>query len=140
MRDLPHCVRHIPAPLAAGALAKDLKVTALQESLSLRDFVAPKGLATLRVPFPAPLAAGALAKDLKITALQESLSLRDFVAPKALRHPCPLAAGALAKHCYQGITQPGGRYFVSVQPLPKASFRRGRPETKLASLFAMLTP
>ncbi|MDY5357768.1 MAG: hypothetical protein SPG52_07590, partial [Candidatus Cryptobacteroides sp.] len=56
--------------------------------------------------------------------------------------PTSLSArrGALAKHCYQGITQPGGRYFVSVQPLPKASFRRGRPETKLASLFAMLTP
>ena len=37
--------------------------------------------------------------------------------------PFPLAAGALAKHCYQGVTRPGGRYFVSVQPLPKASFR-----------------
>ena len=40
------------------------------ESLSLRDFVAPEGLATLRVPFPLPLAAGALANDLKLTALR----------------------------------------------------------------------
>ena len=40
--------------------ANDLKLTAFQESLSLRDFVAPKGLATLRVPFPSPLAAGPL--------------------------------------------------------------------------------
>ena len=30
------------------------------EFLSLRDFVAPEGLATLRVSFPCPLAAGAL--------------------------------------------------------------------------------
>ena len=37
--------------------------------------------------------------------------------------PCPLAAGALAKHCYQGVTRPGGRYFVSVQPLPSIILR-----------------
>ena len=32
--------------------ANDLKLTALQEFLSLRDFVALEGLATLCVPFP----------------------------------------------------------------------------------------
>ena len=35
--------------------------------------------------------------------------------------PCPLAARALAKHCYQGVTRPGGRYFVSVHYLTGAS-------------------
>ena len=40
------------------------------EFLSLRDFVAPEGLATLRVSFPFPLAAGALAKQLKLMALR----------------------------------------------------------------------
>ena len=60
-------------------------------------------------------------------------SVRDFVAQSAPTS-LPARRGALAKHCYQGVTRPGGRYFVSVQPLPKASFRRGRPKTKLASL------
>lgn len=50
--------------------ANDLKLTALQEFLSLRDFVAPEGLATLRVSFPCPLAAGGLANYLKLTALR----------------------------------------------------------------------
>ena len=42
-----------PFPLAAGALANYLKLTALRESLSLRDFVAPEALRR-----PSPPAAG----------------------------------------------------------------------------------
>ena len=55
-------------------------------------------------------------------------------------HPLSLAAGALAKHCYQGVTRPGGRYFVSVQPLPKASFRSWPARNEISIAFAMLTP
>ena len=60
-----------PLPLAAGALANDLKLTALQEFLLLRDLDRwPTSRRACKNP-----------------------SLRDFVAPEALRHPSPPAAG-----------------------------------------------
>ena len=63
-----------------------------------------------------------------------------FRSPEGISHAVRafsllLAGGALAKRWLSRSHAAGGRYFVSVQPLPKASFRRGRPETKPASLM-----
>ena len=49
-------------------------------------------------------------------------------------HPFPLAAGPLQSNDYQGVTRLEAAISFLSNPLPKASFRRGRPKTKLASL------
>ena len=89
---------------------------------------------------------GALVNYLKLTALRP---LGFFLLPiimnpspgfrRARGAPTSLPAfgGALQSMIIRSHAA-GGRYFVSVQPLPKARFRKGCPETKSASLMRCL--
>ena len=65
-----------PFPLAAGALANYLKLTALRESLSLRDFVAPEALRR-----PSPPAAGRCKAGISHAARAFSLDIREQSNP-----------------------------------------------------------
>ena len=99
----------------------------LQESLSLRDFVAPEALRR-----PSPLAAGALANDLKLTALRPlGFSRTSPYRSKlltSLHEKSPALCAELQIVCGEGgIRTPGTFQFNSFQdcrnrPLYRLSF------------------